>query len=56
MPITAAVKKLILSNAAVDKLRKVAKKEGLRTLREDGILKVIRGIATMEEVLRRTQE
>ncbi len=56
MPISETIKKLILNNANVDKLRETTKKEGLRTLREDGMYKVIKGITTIEEVLRVTQE
>lgn len=56
MPITAAIKELILNNAGGNKLHNAAKKGGLRTLREDGMCKVIKGITTIEEVLRVTQE
>jgi type IV pilus assembly protein PilB len=37
-------------------IRKVARKHGMRTLREDGWLKVTRGITTVEEVRRETAE
>ncbi|MBM3212649.1 type II secretion system protein GspE, partial [Candidatus Poribacteria bacterium] len=37
-------------------IRKVARKNGMRTLREDGWLKVTRGITTIEEVRRVTAE
>lgn len=56
MTLTDTIKKLILNNANVDRIRNEAKKEGLRTLREDGMDKVIKGITTVEEVLRVTQE
>jgi type II secretory ATPase GspE/PulE/Tfp pilus assembly ATPase PilB-like protein len=36
--------------------RKIARKHGMRTLREDGWLKVTRGITTIEEVRRVTAE
>lgn len=37
-------------------IRKLARKHGMRTLREDGWLKVVRGITTIEEVRRETAE
>jgi len=37
-------------------IRKVARKYGMRTLREDGWMKVVRGITTVEEVRRETAE
>ncbi len=37
-------------------IRKVARKYGMRTLREDGWLKVVAGITTVEEVRRSTAE
>ena len=37
-------------------IKETAKKEGMRTLLEDGLLKVKKGITTIEEVLRVTQE
>ena len=37
-------------------LRKVARKQGMRTLFEDGMIKAIKGLTTLEEVLRITQQ
>lgn len=54
MPISEIIKKAIFKMTDVDKLRKIVKKQGLRTLREDGMDKVIKGITTIEEVLRVT--
>jgi general secretion pathway protein E len=34
----------------------IARKHGMRNLREDGWLKVARGVTTAEEVMRVTQE
>lgn len=36
-------------------IRKVARKQGMRTLFEDGVIKAIKGVTTLEEVLRVTQ-
>ena len=37
-------------------IREAARKEGMRTLREDGIDKIRQGITTIEEVARETQQ
>ncbi|BBB32981.1 general secretion pathway protein E [Thermotomaculum hydrothermale] len=50
------VRKMILEKPDTPKLKAYARKNGMRTLREDGFLKVIQGITTPEEVLRVTQE
>ncbi len=48
------LEKLILQRASSGKLLEMAKAEGLKTIKEDGLLKVIQGITTLEEVLRVT--
>ncbi len=50
------VRKMILERPDTPKLKAYAKDMGMRSLREDGFLKVIQGITTPEEVLRVTQE
>ncbi len=50
------VRRMVLEKPDTPKLKAYAKKMGMRTLREDGFLKVIQGITTPEEVLRVTQE
>ena len=47
---------LIISRASVDELRAKARAEGMRSLREDGIAKVIAGITAVEEMMRETQD
>jgi type IV pilus assembly protein PilB len=37
-------------------IRKMARKQGMRTLYEDGIIKAIRGLTTLEEVMRITKQ
>jgi len=49
------IRNLIYKNASRDVLRERAKQYGMRTLREDGIEKVLKGITTLEEVFRVTQ-
>jgi type IV pilus assembly protein PilB len=49
------VRELILKKASADQIKQAAIKAGMRTLREDGLQKVLEGITTIDEVLRVTQ-
>lgn len=51
-----ATRNLIMSNATSDDIEKQAKKEGMMTMLEDGIMKCVQGITTIEEILRVTSE
>ena len=55
MIMTEALRKLTVAKASSDEIMKEARKEGLITLREDGLLKAINGVTSIEEVLRVTQ-
>ena len=55
LPVTEAVKELVLSRADAGTLRAKAVAEGMRLLGEDGWEKVRHGITTVEEVLRVTR-
>ena len=48
------IRELILKNAQESEIRNKARSEGMRTLREDGFVKVIKGITSLDEVLRIT--
>ncbi len=52
--ITEDVASLIRKSAGADKIRKAAIKDGMRTLREAAVLKMIKGETTFEEVMRVT--
>jgi len=52
MPVSDAIRRLILDHASADQLRAVAREEGMRTLREDGVEKIKRGVTSVSEVLR----
>jgi general secretion pathway protein E len=54
--ITDDIQRLILEKKGSHLLKEVARKNGMRTLREDGWLKVRQGVTTVSEVLRVTQE
>ena len=46
------IQKLIISHSTANEIMRLAKKKGTVTMRQDGILKVLSGITTMEEVNR----
>lgn len=54
LPITAAIRELLLTGATETAIARLAKSEGMRTMREDGVLKALEGVTTLEEVLRAT--
>jgi general secretion pathway protein E len=56
MPIDASLSNLILKTFDSNHIKAEAMKSGMLTLRQDGIEKVLKGITTMEEVLRVTQK
>ena len=56
MELNDRIRKLIMANADAADLTVEARKSGMRTLREDGWMKVAQGVTTAEEVLRVTQE
>jgi len=56
LPVTEKITKLILSRSAASEIEKQAREEGMITLKQDGYLKVLEGITSIEEVLRVAQE
>ena len=48
------LKELIIANASAEKLRIAAIDGGMTTLKEDGLIKCVKGITTIEEVMRVT--
>ena len=51
-----AMREMVMNGASSDALRDQARREGMRTLRESGLLAVFDGITTVEEVIRETTE
>ena len=49
------IKDMIISKASVRKIKEVAVSKGMRTLRQDGLEKAIKGVTTTDEVFRVTQ-
>jgi len=54
--VTEKIAKLILEHVPASAVEKQAKEEGMITLKQDGYLKVLEGISTIDEVLRVAQE
>ncbi|MBK7671776.1 MAG: type IV-A pilus assembly ATPase PilB [bacterium] len=54
MPITSELRELILDRASTTELRRMAVSQGMLTLRQDGLIKVRKGVTTIEEILRET--
>jgi type IV pilus assembly protein PilB len=54
MPITPEIRDLILRNASAAEIRDLAQSQGMKTLRQAGLRKVIEGVTTVEEVVRVT--
>ena len=52
VPVSEAMQHLIVSGASVNDMKKLAREEGHRFLRDDGLLKAWQGLTTVEEVLR----
>ncbi len=54
MEVTDEIRELILKKAPAQKIKEVARKQGMLTLRESALRKLLNGITTVEEVLRLT--
>jgi type IV pilus assembly protein PilB len=55
LEVTKEIRKLISSNADSDEINKQAIDEGMNTMLDDGLDKVMRGLTTIEEVIRVTK-
>ena len=51
MPITEALERIILTHGTALEIEAQAKQEGVRTLRQSGLIKVKQGMTSLEEVL-----
>ena len=54
LPISPAVKDLVMKGATTDEIHEQARSEGMLTMAEDGLFKAVQGITTIEEVRRVT--
>jgi len=56
LPMSMDLRRMVLKGASSDELKRQAIEEGMITLREDGMVKVKRGITTLDEVLKETAD
>ena len=54
MGMTQQIRELTFKGESTQSLRKVARKQGMHTLFEDGMIKALKGVTTLEEVMRVT--
>jgi type IV pilus assembly protein PilB len=54
MALTSPLRREILKGASTEELRDLAVKEGMLTLRMDGMMKVKKGVTTLEEIVKET--
>jgi type IV pilus assembly protein PilB len=52
MPVTEEIERLAVERASAAVITQVAKEQGMATLRDDGMAKVLAGVTTLEEILR----
>jgi general secretion pathway protein E len=53
--VTETIQSLLLRTSESNQIRQLAVQEGMRTLRQDGVRKVLAGETSIDEVLRVTQ-
>ena len=53
---TPALEDIVASGPTTQKILKEAKKQGMVSLRQDGVVKALRGVVSMEEIIRETEE
>ena len=56
LKVTLSIRELIIKNATTDEIEKQAKSEGMMTMLEDGVFQAVKGLTTIEEVLRVVSE
>jgi len=54
LPMTLTLRRMVLQGGSSDELKEQAVSDGMITLRQDGMIKVKRGITTLDEVLKET--
>jgi type IV pilus assembly protein PilB len=52
MAVTEQIERLAVERASADAIRVVAREQGMVTLRDDGLAKVLQGVTSIEEILR----
>ncbi|MDP3722098.1 MAG: GspE/PulE family protein [Candidatus Omnitrophota bacterium] len=56
LAMTEPLRPLVIARSSIEELRRQARADGMRSLREDGIAKAVSGVTTVEEMIRETQD
>jgi general secretion pathway protein E len=56
LPMSDSIRRLVMQQATSGEIHEQAIREGMRTMYQDGLMKCLQGVTTIEEVLRVTQE
>jgi type IV pilus assembly protein PilB len=56
MPMTDAIQRIILSEGTAIDIAQQAQREGVRDLRQSGLVKVRQGVTTLEEIIAVTNQ
>ncbi|MCD6429268.1 type II/IV secretion system protein [bacterium] len=56
LKMTRELERIILTGPTEEKIAEEAKRQGMLTMRQDGVLKALKGLTTIEEVIRVTEE
>jgi general secretion pathway protein E len=56
LPMSDSIRRLVMQQATSGSIHEQAVRDGMRTMYQDGLVKCLKGITTIEEVLRVTQE
>jgi type IV pilus assembly protein PilB len=52
MPVSEAIERLIVERKSADEIGRVARAEGMTSLRQDGLERVLQGMTSVEEISR----
>lgn len=56
MVINDEIRRMIVDNATIDELESAGMRQGMKTLRQDGVEKAMKGLTSLDEVMRVTQD
>ncbi len=56
MPLSDETREMVVRGASLEEIRRLARAEGMSSLRADGYAKAAAGVTTLEEVLRVTRD
>jgi type II secretory ATPase GspE/PulE/Tfp pilus assembly ATPase PilB-like protein len=54
--VTPEIEEIVSTGVTTQKIALQAKKQGMITLRQDGVVKALKGVVSLEEIIRETEE